>query len=485
VSADSPLNSAANLLQQSRGAADNTAPGVAIATSGGVLKGYELAPEGTDSSLAEALQKLKVSFEKAVKIDKGIVNDKFFTVKRVEGVDYMLVPANYIKMLEMDEWKVIHSLLAVNGTPFKLTLDKMSIQAPNEEVRLFFASCINRVDIPENVTALNFTGTSPQERGRAYIDVLAARKYSGIVALDGYLPAGVKTPSGGSYLTHYLSLLGGASGVKALNSLPEILTKILRKALEANEERWISVTSSTLVSYGEAVHQNLRFHRIKRRDLKTNVVSEVTVPTHLNRPSQMIQAIWTIEKHQLKSLEGPWDELKTLGERYQKGVPLGSIIKVQELHKAAYSETFKQNDRLVSWRSRRNAAIKNALNYARGKPKRNQEHEFTKKSIDEVKGFFVNIVCELFGKTENVLEDFKALSPLMLIRELKNASVGLDISIEKWYDVLGSLRVESDKIKVKPESAVILQSVIEDLDPGLIESNYLDPSAQRAESDEG
>jgi len=60
----------------------------------------------------------------------------------------------------------------------------------------------------------------------------------------------------------------------------------------------------------------------------------------------------------LEGLDAPWNEIKTLTEKYRKGVPLSEIDSVRTAYENSYQEQFKNNEKLVSWASARRSLFR-------------------------------------------------------------------------------------------------------------------------------
>jgi len=180
-----------------------------------------------------------------------------------------------------------------------------------------------------------------------------------------------------------LSLIGGPSGIKALNSLPTLLNSVMKRLVKVHENKYKALVSSTKVNFGEVVSNIPRTKLVKAKDSKTNKVVERKEPIHLTKPSSNPLTTFSVEIEYLRLLDGPWTNMQSLAETYKNGVPLDKLEAAREEYKKFYEAQFINNSKLVSWRSRKATGLNYILSLVHPKP-RGKELNYSPKYKDDI-----------------------------------------------------------------------------------------------------
>jgi len=327
-------------------------------------------PAGSDESL-KALWKEKLprllqslNYENTEK-----QNSRVFAYRSFEDKKYLVLPSNARMMSDDPVFGIILLMLSYLGVPFMVGDSEMNVPASVETARLFWAGFSNRLTRPiGDRSTLNFSISkdSPQESGRACADAEAFLKYSGMPSALFYLPDSVKFGMGkGKLLSQYVSQLGGARGLSGLGDLPSRLNEVISLLLERQADCWKQCCLTYKIPLSVITKNIIKMKKITV--VENNKKVDKLRPIHLVKPTAMLEALLESDKALLKTLNGPWDNLVALTEKYAAGVPPVELDNFSEKYKKYYEEQFNNAQKLTSWRAMRRRSIERALSQIYGK----------------------------------------------------------------------------------------------------------------------
>lgn len=343
--------------------------------------------EGSSSQIIQAVEALKNKFIDSLSYGQGTSEDPIFTIQGKDNSKRLIVPKNYTELLENEDWQVLHTLIAKLNIPLILSKDvELKKISSNIDVKTFLLAILNRSEFdPERaqLKKLNIGGiNSHKERGITAFDLQVLRVLNTkILGLEKFLPDSTKVGKA-ELITYYLGQLGGSQGSKILNDLPNILKQVIGQSIKEYEASWRKLSESFLIPFGDSVKD-----LIKLRKVETGKGSQKKIdlrPIHIERPSSSIYITFDSELQYMKSLEGPWTEIKTLAETYKLGVPLGDLQKVREAYSKAYTAQFEKVSALSTWRSRKEEAYKKIFFDILGKDQKKDKFSISKKLKQEL-----------------------------------------------------------------------------------------------------
>jgi len=350
----------------------------------------ELCPKGTSAEIVDSIRGRLNAFLEELNLGGGIAQDEPFFIKSKHGdLEYIIVPANYVTLLEHKEWRAIHNTLSKLRLPFRLSTKELGIMAEDEKLRRFLVGAMNRCrQDPKDLASLNFSGTKPHERGRIAVDTLILTRFSGVMNVENYLPDSTKLGKL-SLLNATLAPLGGAKGLENLNALPSLIREAWVSVLKMHEDRWKAIALSSKIPFGDAVYDLLR-RKNKKVKSKNGKFVEKAVPIHVEDPADEILAFFNDERTYLGSLSEPWDRLKEIHSDYKDGVPVSRLTSFRELYSAQYNKTFEISQSLNSWKARRREGIMKVKSAIKGK--KISQFEFKPKEQGDILAHLATII---------------------------------------------------------------------------------------------
>jgi hypothetical protein len=338
---------------------------------------------GSSASIIEGVKRLENEFLNTLRYDQGKSKDPIYTVRENnDGQKELIVPKNYIELLANPEFQILHFLIQQLEYPLILSADiELKKLGPNEDVRVFFLALYNRVrQVPNenNFENLNLSGTSHKERGITYYDLQIIRKYSGVPGVDEYLPRSTKVGEA-ELINYYLGQLGGSSGSRVFNDLPNLLKKVIGKSIDAHEQFYQRKVQEYRVPYGEAIKS---FIQTKKKEVtEKGKKRTIQQPVHIERPDKSLFIMSPKEFEAIKECCTPWDALRALSDTHKKGVLLKDLETVQKIFKENYDAQFKLASSLATWRSRKEEAFKTIFFNLMGKDKKKDKFVLSNKAI--------------------------------------------------------------------------------------------------------
>jgi hypothetical protein len=222
--------------------------------------------------------------------------------------------------------------------------------------RLFWLGFLNRLRAGPPSSGFNFSVTikKPQTLGRACADAEIFAVSMDKQGSFDLIPDSVKTGGRGKILTsRAYELLGMSQKVIADRMLSAIAKTISRKFKGVREVK--TLLAKVMIPVHVLTNRVVRKHSVKRKiDGRLVDVSEAI---HLNRPSKTIECITEQDKRILKSMEGPWDELKRISDKHVNGVSVTEASTFIEEYKIAYNAQFEITSKLSGWRASRRQLI--------------------------------------------------------------------------------------------------------------------------------
>lgn len=157
------------------------------------------------------------------------------------------------------------------------------------------------------------------------------------------------------------------------------------------------------------------------------------VPIHLVRPSKKIEVLFTTEAEALRTFEGPWDNLKALSDKYEKGVPVGEVAEASELYSKNYNAQMTFTKSLNSWAAARRRCMTYAAILFEGKKKAEWKNAMKRPMLEAL--------AEEFIKTPDseVINHFDRLSPYHLLECLRRQGEALP----KWIEYTRSYKMKN------------------------------------------
>jgi hypothetical protein len=320
----------------------------------------------TDEEIKRIVNEKRTTLRDALRY-KEIKETKLFTIKTVEGRRKVYLPRNLNELIDDPAWAAIIQLILTLDADFKLSDEVVERKPLTKQSQLFWAGFCNRLVRPWPQGSISFTANTPQDKGKVAADIELILHSIRIVGLNffTFIPNGAKTLSGGKILNLELSAMGGASGMKALGGLENLIHEVVKKYISNYDlsKNFTETLADLKVPYGVTIAN------LQRTKTVTKGTKKVLSVISLVRPSQKIEMITSVEKSIAKTLEGPWNALADLARKYSKGVPLTDILSVREKFKEFQIKQFEVNSKLNSWTSRRRATLISVLQSRTGKKK--------------------------------------------------------------------------------------------------------------------
>jgi hypothetical protein len=157
------------------------------------------------------------------------------------------------------------------------------------------------------------------------------------------------------------------------------------------------------------------------------------VPIHLVRPSKKIEVLFTAEAEALRAFEGPWDNLKSLSDKYEKGVPVGEVASASELYSTNYNAQMAFTKSLNSWAAARRRCMTYAAILFEGKKKAEWKNAMKRPMLEALAEEFIKT-----PETE-VANHFDRLSPYHLLECLRKPGELLP----KWIEYTRSYKMKN------------------------------------------
>lgn len=333
---------------------------------------------------------------------------------------YVILPSNYIEFFSTSHGAAILGFILLLELPFRVSNIEIIITANNEDLRVFLATVLLRLQkpLPEATRSLNFSGGKPGPCGRAYADFMMAKHFLKNRESKNLLDIATLTESVSSniMLTTALTPIAGTKGVKSLSKLPDLLNKIIGELVSKASSRFTEVYNNSTISFGEVIKKCLKHTEEKIAKGKTKAVA--SKPIHLQRPSNSEYILVAEEKLYLQDHESCWTNIKELSDLYKNGVPIGLISEVRERYSTNYNSTFDINKNFI----RARAVRKNCFEKIFVLNNRNKRDTLTitKKKIEELLILALENIFDPEVPPEYKYEVLNALKPVTVTGIRKN-----------------------------------------------------------------
>jgi hypothetical protein len=355
------------------------------------------------------------------KVERDSVDYDPFTIITHDKAYFIAMPKNFGDLIESDGFRELAAL--IESSEFKMIQVEKEIKiVPSKDVATYFRGLYNRMFKDDwKVTEDTFKpcSTKPAGRGRATFDLYVLKKASGIMNLENYLGESARSGAGNSHLTHYLSTLGGASGVRTFGKVDQVIKNLMASRYELYQKKLYEIAQQYKLELSQVTKDYKKTKQYKTKNSRQPTRTVVISPSKISTTPYVFT---NEEKIAFEKQELCFKEVEKINTSYKNGVQLSDFTEVQEKYSENIRLCWDYCSKYSKLKSARLKSMKEVLQLGK---KQADEFSISKNAVTQMWNNFGYYVKKVYssGDEKDLDPVLYALSSVLVDKNINNRGI--------------------------------------------------------------